>query len=167
MPTTRRFDLDSTTIGLSAVFGAAVAVATIAIPIPVGFGYLNFGEVIIYTAAFLFGGTVAGLAGGVGAAAADMILAPFSIFAPITLVAKGIEGYIVGRLAGDSLRSKAIAVAAGAPVMIGAYVLAVAVLYGIPAAGPELGIDILQAVLGFLIAVPLSKALEGRLPELT
>lgn len=166
MPTGSRFDLDSTTIGLSAVFAAAVTVATIAIPIPVGFGYLNFGEVVIYTAAFLFGGTVGGLAGGVGAAAADMILAPFSIFAPITLVAKGIEGYIVGRVAGDSLRSKAIAVAAGAPVMIGAYVLAVAVLYGIPAAGPELVIDVLQAVLGFAIAVPLTKLLEGRLPEL-
>lgn len=160
-----RFDLDATTVGLSAVSAAAVTVATLAM-FPFGVGYLNFGEVVIYTVAFLFGGTVGGLAGGVGAAAADMILAPFSIFAPITLVAKGIEGYVVGRLAGKSVRSKAIAVAAGAPFMIGGYVLAVAVLYGIPAAGPELFIDVIQAVVGFAVAVPLTKLLEDRIPDL-
>jgi uncharacterized membrane protein len=160
-----RFELDARTIGLSAVSGAAVTVATLAM-FPFGVGYLNFGEVVIYTVAFLFGGTVGGLAGGVGAAAADMILAPFSIFAPITLVAKGLEGYVVGRLAGESLRSKAIAVAAGAPFMIGGYVIAVAVLFGPPAAGPELAIDIVQAVVGFAVAVPLTKLLEDRIPEL-
>lgn len=158
--------LDATTVALSAVFGAAVAVATMTIAIPVGIGYLNFGEVVIYTAAFLFGGTVAGLAGGIGAAAADVILG-FSFYAPITLLAKGTEGFIVGRLAGDSLQSKAIAVAAGAPLMIGAYVLARAYLEGVPAALlQELPIDVLQAVVGFAIAVPLTKLLEEYLPEL-
>lgn len=158
-------DLDSATIGLSAVFAAAVAIATMAISIPIGFGFLNFGEIVIYTAAFLFGGTVGGLAGGVGAGAADILLG-YPMWAPITLVGKGIEGYLVGRLAGESLRSKAIAVAVGAPFMIAAYVLSTAVLYGIPAAGPELAADLLQAALGFAVAVPLSKLLEDRLPEL-
>lgn len=166
MPTGSRSTFDATTVALSAIVAAAVAVATMVISIPVGIGYLNFGEVIIYTAAFLFGGTVAGLSGGVGAAMADVILG-FPMYAPVTLVVKGIEGYIVGRLAGASLRSKAIAVAAGAPIMIAGYVLARAVLEGIPAAiFLELPTDILQAVVGFAIAVPLSKALEGRLPEL-
>ncbi|MFB6086163.1 MAG: ECF transporter S component [Halodesulfurarchaeum sp.] len=159
------FELDATTVALSAVIGAAVTVATMAIAIPVGIGYLNFGEVIIYTAAFLFGGTVAGLAGGVGAAAADVLLG-FPMYAPITFIAKGVEGYVVGRLSGASLRSKAIAVAAGAPVMIVAYVLTVAVVEGIPFAGKELLIDVLQAVVGFALAVPLSKVLEDRIPEL-
>jgi uncharacterized membrane protein len=158
-------ELDSTVIGLSAVFAAAVAIATMAVSIPIGFGFLNFGEIVIYTAAFLFGGTVGGLAGGVGAGAADILLG-YPMWAPITLIGKGIEGFVVGHLAGDSLRSKAIAVAAGAPFMIAAYVLSTAVLYGIPAAVPELGIDLLQALLGFAVAVPLSKLLEDRIPEL-
>lgn len=158
--------LDATVVSLSAVVGAAVAVATMAISIPVGLGYLNFGEVVIYTAAFLFGGVVGGLGGGIGAAAADVVLG-FAFYAPITLVAKGIEGYVVGRLAGASVRSKAIAVAAGAPFMIAAYVLARAYLEGVPAAlFQELPIDVLQAVVGFAIAVPLSQALQSRLPEL-
>ncbi|MDZ7849584.1 MAG: ECF transporter S component [Halodesulfurarchaeum sp.] len=161
-----RFDLDASTVAFSAVIGAAVAVATLFTRIPVGIGYLNFGEVFIYTGAFLFGGTVGGLAGGIGAAAADVI-SGYVFFAPVTLVAKGIEGYVVGEVAGDSLRSKAIAVALGAPFMIVAYVLAVAYLEGLPLAlAKELPVDILQAVVGFAIAVPLSKLLEDRVPEL-
>ena len=165
MTLTDSIELDSTAIGLSAVFAAAVAIATMAVSIPVGLGFLNFGEIVIYTAAFLFGGTVGGLAGGVGAGAADILLG-YPMWAPITLIGKGIEGFVVGHVAGDSLRSKAIAVAVGAPFMIAAYVLTTAVLYGIPAAGPELAIDVLQALLGFAVAVPLSKLLEDRIPEL-
>ncbi len=160
------FELDATVVALSAVVGAAVAVATMAISIPIGLGFLNFGEVVIYTAAFLFGGVVGGLGGGIGAAVADVILG-FGFYAPITLVAKGIEGYVVGRLSGASTRSKAIAVGAGAPFMIVAYVIARAYFEGIPAAIlNELPMDIVQAVVGFAIAVPLSRALESRLPEL-
>jgi uncharacterized membrane protein len=161
-----RFDLTATDVALSAVVGAAVAVATMAISIPMGLGFLNFGEVVIYTAAFLFGGVVGGLGGGIGAAVADVVLG-YAFYAPITLVAKGIEGYVVGRLAGESTRSKAIAVAAGAPFMIVAYVIARAYLEGIPAALlNELPMDIIQAVVGFAIALPLSQALQSRLPEL-
>lgn len=166
MDDNRSMRLDATAVALSAVVGAAVAVATMAISIPVGLGYLNFGEVVIYTAAFLFGGVVGGLGGGIGAAAADVILG-FAFYAPITLVAKGVEGFVVGRLAGTSTKRKAIAVAAGAPFMIAAYVIARAYLEGIPAAlFQELPIDILQAVVGFIIAAPLSQALQSRLPEL-
>ncbi|UWG46819.1 ECF-type riboflavin transporter [Halanaeroarchaeum sp. HSR-CO] len=158
--------LDATVVAMSAVVAAAVAVATMAVSIPVGIGYLNFGEIVIYTAAFLFGDLVGALGGGIGAAAADVILG-YAMYAPITLVAKGTEGFVVGRLAGASTRSKVIAVAAGAPFMIVAYVLARAYFEGIPAAiFQELPIDILQAVVGLLIALPLSQALQSRLPEL-
>lgn len=157
--------LDATVVALSAVTGAAVAVATMFVSIPVGLGYLNFGEVVIYTAAFLFGGVVGGLGGGIGAAVADVILG-FAFYAPVTLVAKGLEGYVVGRLAGSSVKRQALAVAIGAPFMIVAYVAARAYLEGIPAAlFQELPIDILQAVVGFAVAVPLSRALRTRLPE--
>jgi uncharacterized membrane protein len=166
MSFTDGLELDATTVALSAVSGAAVAVATMAISIPFGQGYLNFGEVVIYTAAFLFGGVVGGLAGGVGAAIADVVLG-FAFYAPITLVAKGVEGFVVGRLAGESTRSKVIAVAAGAPFMIATYVAARAYLEGIPVAlATELPIDIVQAVVGLVIALPLAQALQSRLPEL-
>ena len=158
--------LDARNVALSAVFAAAVAVGTFAVSIPVGIGYLNFGEVLIYTAAFLFGPVVGALAGGVGAAAADVYLG-FTMWAPVTFVLKGTEGAIVGYLSGKSTRSKVIAVAAGAPVMIVGYVAVVAYLEGIPVAvASELPIDVLQAVVGLVVALPLSKAVESRIPQL-
>ena len=153
-------------IALSSAFAAAVAVATIMVSIPVGLGYLNFGEILIYIAAFLFGSIVGGIAGGVGAAAADVILG-WAFYAPITLVVKGLEGFLVGKVAGESVKSKILAVGAGAPVMIGGYTLARVYFEGIPAAlFQELPIDILQAGVGAAIAIPISQAIKSRIPEL-
>jgi len=153
-------------VAFSAVFAAAVAIATMLISIPVGPGYLNFGEIVIYTAAFLFGSIVGGLAGGIGAAAADLILG-FAVWSPITLVGKGLEGFIVGKVSGESLKSKLLAVLLGAPVMIAGYVFATWYLYGYPAAiFQELPIDILQAGLGAAVAIPLAHVLEAFIPQL-
>ncbi len=153
-------------IAMSAVFAAATTIGTMVITIPIGPGVFNVGEIVIYTAAFLFGGVVGGLAGGVGAAAADVLLG-YGMWAPITFVVKGLEGFVVGQVAGESGLSKAIAVALGAPFMIVGYFVAAWVLVGGPyAIGNELPMDIVQAVVGFAVAYPLSMALEDRLPEL-
>ena len=155
-----------TVVAMSAVFAAATAIGTLVVQIPVGPGVFNVGEIVIYTAAFLFGGVVGAIAGGVGAAAADGI-AGYSMWIPITFVVKGLEGFVVGQLAGDSVRSKAIAVALGAPFMIVGYFVAAYVLIGGPyAIGSELPMDIVQAVVGFAIAAPLSQALQDRIPRL-
>ena len=154
-------------IALSSAFAAAVAVGTILVSIPVGLGYLNFGEIFIYIAAFLFGGIVGGIAGGVGAAAADIILG-WAFYAPITLVVKGVEGFLVGTVSGKSVKSKILAVCAGAPVMIGGYTLARAYFEGVPAAlFQELPIDILQALVGAAVGIPISQAIRSRIPELS
>ena len=157
---------DPSVVAMSAVFAAATAIATMFVAIPVGIGFLNFGEIVIYTAAFLFGGLVGGIAGGVGAAAADVVLG-FTVWAPVTFLGKGLEGFVVGQLSGESPRSKAVAVAAGAPFMIVGYFLWAAYLEGLPyAVASELPIDVVQAVVGLLIALPLSHALQDRLPRL-
>lgn len=174
MPTVedlRDIELDSlrepSIIAMTAVFAAATFVGTRSITVPVGPGVFNVGEVVIYTAAFLFGGVVAGLAGGIGAAAFDVSTGAFAFFAPFTLVFKGLEGFVVGQLAGESVRSKVLAVAAGAPIMIVGYTVTVAYFYGVPAAlGSELPIDILQALIGLAVALPVSQALQDRLPRL-
>ena len=154
-------------VAMSAVFAAATFIGTLLVTIPVGPGVFNVGEIVIYTAAFLFGGIVGGLAGGIGAAAADVATGAFAFFAPFTLVIKGLEGFVVGQLAGESVRSKVIAVAIGAPFMIVGYFVTVAYFYGLPAAiGSELPIDIIQAAVGLAVALPLSQALQNRLPRL-
>ncbi len=60
-------------------------------------GYFNIGEIMVYTAALLMGPYVGAFAGGVGSMLSDLALG-FPQFAPGTLVIKGVEGYIVGRL---------------------------------------------------------------------
>jgi uncharacterized membrane protein len=85
-------------IALAAVFTALVFVATYSfvINIPATGGYFNLGEIIIYVAALVFGPLVGGIAGGVGAAISDALVAPQ--FAPGTLIIKGLEGAVVGFL---------------------------------------------------------------------
>ena len=79
-------------VAAGAIFAALVAAVTltIAIPIPATSGYFNFGETLIYVAALLFGPFVGAIAGA-GASLADLLLG-YGIFAPGTLVIKGVEG---------------------------------------------------------------------------
>lgn len=85
-------------LAMAPVFAALVCIATIAftVSVPATSGYFNIGETIIYVAALLFGPYVGAFAGGLGAAIADMIVAP--VFAPGTFVIKSFEGAIVGFL---------------------------------------------------------------------
>jgi uncharacterized membrane protein len=80
------------------VFAAMACVVTLAftLSVPVTGGYFNLGETVIYVAALVFGPFVGAIAGGVGAAIADVIVAP--PFALGTLVIKSIEGALVGFL---------------------------------------------------------------------
>lgn len=86
------------TIALAAAFTAMVFVATFlfAFAIPTSGGYFNLGEAFVYLAALIGGPFVGAIAGGLGAALADAILAP--AFIPATLVFKGAEGFAVGAI---------------------------------------------------------------------
>jgi uncharacterized membrane protein len=83
----------SENIAVGAIFAALVAGITV-IAIPIGIGNLNFGEIIIYVAALLFG-PIVGTMAGAGASIADL-LGPYAFFAPGTFVIKGVEGFLVG-----------------------------------------------------------------------
>lgn len=76
-------------------FVVLVTVATMIIPIPVpGGGFFNFGDVMIVFIGLHAGRKAGAIAGGIGSAIADLLL--FPLFAPITLIVKGVEGYVCG-----------------------------------------------------------------------
>ncbi|MDD3236408.1 MAG: ECF transporter S component, partial [Candidatus Cloacimonetes bacterium] len=76
-------------------FTVIVTLATYLIRIPLpGGGYFNFGDVAVLFIGLYAGSKVGMLAGGIGSALADLI--GFPVFAPITLIAKGLEGLIAG-----------------------------------------------------------------------
>lgn len=84
-------------IAMTASFIALVFLATslFYIPLVSSTGFFNIGEAFIYIAALIGGPIVGALAGGIGAAMADMVLG-YGYFAPATLVLKGLEGFTVG-----------------------------------------------------------------------
>ena len=96
----RASNVRSLQVALTAIFTALTAAATMgfSIYVPATKGYFNVGEVVVYTTAILLGPVIGAIAGGVGSMLADIILG-YTIYAPGTLVIKGVEGFIVGFLA--------------------------------------------------------------------
>ncbi|MFX0102809.1 MAG: ECF transporter S component [Candidatus Hodarchaeota archaeon] len=74
------------------------ATAVFVFPITASGGGFFLGEMMIYIAAFSFGPYVAGFAGGVGSALADVISGTYAAWAPGTLAIKFAEGFVVGYL---------------------------------------------------------------------
>ena len=114
-------------IALGAALASLVSLATILhVPVP-GFRlYFNLGEGVIYSIALLLGARYGAICGGLGAALADLLLG-YPLWAPITLVIKGTEGFVVGKLAP---KGRIIAILAGAAIMITGYSTTAGILYG-------------------------------------
>ena len=84
-------------ISIIGIFTALNFVITywIQIPIPATGGYINIGDIAVMFTALLFGPIIGGIAGGLGPMLAD-IFSPYIIYAPATLLIKGIEGFLIG-----------------------------------------------------------------------
>lgn len=162
-------------VAAAAVFIALTFIVTryTVIPIPATKGFFNLGEVVIYIAALVFGPLVGALAGGLGSSLADVAAAPQ--FAPFTLVIKGIEGYIVGALAGPTSAARLRATAIGGAWMVAGY-FGVEVLFArtlgiaptpataVAAALTELPFNLVQVGSGVVVAVLVAARLRGLAP---
>ncbi len=82
---------------LIALFSALVCVLTVFVQIPVGFGYINFGDALIFIAASMLGPIGGAVVGALGSSLAD-IFTGFVVYAPFTFVIKGAEGFLCGIL---------------------------------------------------------------------
>ena len=130
-----------------AVFTALVFVATIAIaiPMPTGVGaYINFGDIVIFLSSALLGPIGGAISGALGAGFADLVYAP--IFVPLTIIVKGIEGFLTGlivlflRKAFKQEKVKdyvsyVIAFIVGAILMVGLYYVGTGLMLGIISEG--------------------------------
>mgnify|MGYP000851911128 CR=1 FL=1 len=100
-----------------------------AIPGPIAPGYINLGDVVIMAAAIIMGSRTGFIAGAFGSMLADIAYSAF-IYAPITFIVKGLEGYVVGKIASrENTGNKsfyiknAVAAIIGAVVMVAGYFL--------------------------------------------
>jgi uncharacterized membrane protein len=118
-------------VGVTAAFAtlAFLGTAVIRIPIPASGGYFNLGDTFVMAAALLYGPVVGGLVGAIGPAMADALGFPQFILA--TAVVKGIEGALIGLLAGNRTRPlrAVIALAVGVVILVGGYYVFEATIY--------------------------------------
>ncbi len=156
-----------TMLALLAIMIAVTAVFTllVRVPIPGTPGYFNFSDVAITFTAVTFGGVPGLVAGGLGAAIADLV-GGYPQWALLTLLAHGLEGWVIGAVAGRrDLFWLIIAWLAGSLTMIVIYFLGEGlILTGWGPAITELPYNGAQALAGGIVGIPLYYAVRRAYP---
>ena len=128
-------------LSIIGIFAALICILTmiISIPIPATEGFINIGDAGVMICGLLFGPLIGAFSGGIGSALADLFLG-YTIYAPGTLIIKGLEGFFVGLIANpkrfyNKLNYRDIlAVLVGGFTMVFGYFFYEIIIYGIPAA---------------------------------
>ena len=159
----------TTRLVLIALLAALCCVATMVVPIPTPTGgYLNAGDIVVVLSALLAGPVYGAAAAGVGSLLADLF-AGFVIFAPGTLLAKGLAAVVIGFLWKKEKKTFPAAVFAcvcGELVMVLVYFLYESLCLGIGwAAAAEIAGNLLQGAVGVAGGLALYHALI-RVPEI-
>jgi uncharacterized membrane protein len=154
-------------IALVAVLIALTTVFTLLIRVPTpARGYVNLSDVAVTFASLIFGPWVGMVAGGVGTALADL-LGGFAPFAPLSLVAHGLEGFLIGLIAlkRRSVGWMIVAWLIGSLAMVAVYLVGEGIFYtGWPLALAEVPMNAFQALVGGLIGIPLALAVRKAYP---
>ena len=144
---------------------ALVCVATmiVRIPIPATSGYVNVGDSVIMVISALLGMPFGMVAGGVGSALAD-ILVGYVNYAPVTLVVKGLEGFVISFIASKSVKFfsfyKLFGAILGVLIMVLGYFVCEIFMYRYGAAVGSVLPNLFQAIVSFIIYIILGSALD-------
>lgn len=161
----KTLDLIITSMLIALVFVSTVFL-NIRLPIAANGGLVHLGTAMLFIASILFGPKKGALAGAIGMGLFDLI-GGWVLWAPITIVARGLQGYIVGKISwlngqkGNSLALNLTGTIISIPFMIAVYYIGESFLYGnwiTPLA--SIPGDLLQNVLGIIIAIPICIALK-------
>ena len=163
MKTMETEKMDTKSMVRYAILMALTTVMTMVVHIPTfgTNGYLNLGDMVVFLAALILGKKGGFIVGGLGSALADLLLG-YSIYAPITLIVKGLEGYIAGSLLETKWGKKSplIATIIGGIWMAGGYYFAETFMYGAKASLASVPGNLLQGLVGAVTAVILFSALK-------
>ena len=161
----KTYDLIVTSLLISLVFIATFFI-NIRLPIAANGGLVHLGTGMLFIAAIMFGPKKGAMAGAVGMALFDLF-SGWTLWAPFTLVARGVQGYFVGKIAWSGGRNgknpffNAMAMICSVPFMLLGYYICELVIFGnrvVPFASfPG---NLVQNVVGMLIAIPVCLALK-------
>jgi len=161
----KTFDLIITSMLVALVFVSTVFI-NIKLPITANGGLVHLGTAMLFIASILFGPKKGALAGAIGMGLFDL-MGGWALWAPITILARGLQGYIVGKIAwangrkGNSTAFNITATIVSIPFMVAIYYIGEGILYANWIA-PLASIpgDLVQNVLGIIIAVPVCIVLK-------
>ncbi len=161
----RTFDLIITSMLIALVFVATILL-NIKLPITANGGLVHLGTAVLFISSILFGPKKGATAGAIGMGLFDLV-GPWVLWAPITFLARGLQGYIVGKVAwskgrnGSSLALNLIATIVSIPFMLAVYYLGEAIIFKswiIPAA--SIPGNIVQNIVGLCVAIPVCVVLK-------
>jgi uncharacterized membrane protein len=161
----RTFDMILTAMAIALVF-VATLLLNIKLPITANGGLVHLGTAMLFIISMLFGPKKGAVAGAVGMGLFDLV-SGWTLWAPISIIARGLQGYIVGKIAwsngrnGGSKAFNILAAIVSIPVMIAVYYVGEAIIFGsfiVPAA--SIPGNIVQNVVGLVVAIPAVIALK-------
>ncbi|MBQ0139933.1 MAG: ECF transporter S component [Kurthia sp.] len=164
---TRSKTLDLTIIAmLATLVFVATLILNIKLPLPGNGGLVHLGTAMLFISSILFGPKKGAYAGAIGLGLFDLV-GGWVLWAPITIIARALQGYIVGKIAwsneknGTSFLYNLLALVVSIPVMMSIYYIGESILYGnwiTPLT--SLPGDFMQNILGVFLALPVCKILQ-------
>ncbi|MEZ0346709.1 MAG: ECF transporter S component [Infirmifilum sp.] len=150
----------SLVLAIVALFSALNAVLTMVSGVPSPTGYTHIGDSVIYLVSLLFGSQVGGLVGVIGPTIADVIVGYPRWY--VTIIAHGLQGYIVGFARGKKFRTQLMLMITGGLVMCFTYFVVNVYVKGLTPALLSLirdigGQTLVSIVLASLLIKPLEK----------
>ena len=146
---------------LAGLMCAIVVITTMfaAVPIPgVQGAYANAGDAAVYAAAYLLGWPWGVAVAAVGSGLADILLGS-ALYAPATLVIKGLMAFIAAKLLKKgSMRIPRLLVSG--IVMVAGYFAYECIIYGASVAVLSVPANLIQAVLGAVLGSIIIKGIE-------
>ncbi|MHB1483434.1 MAG: ECF transporter S component [Saccharofermentanales bacterium] len=145
-------------IAYGGILTGLVLVATMFLQIPNGQGgYVNLGDGVIFAAAMILG-PFAGVVGAIGSVLSDLFLG-YTLYAPATLVIKGLMGLVAGLLLKYGAKNRYFYTAfiffICELIMIGGYFSFESLVYGIPVSIANILPNIVQAIAGIAVGLAL------------
>lgn len=161
----RTLDLVVTAMLIALVF-VATLLLNIKLPITANGGLVHLGTGMLFVIAIVFGPKKGAIAAAVGMGLFDLF-SGWTLWAPFTFLTRGLQGYIVGKIAwskgrnGHSSSFNLLAMILSVPFMLGGYYICETVLFSswiVPAA--SIPGNIVQNVVGIGVALPVCIVLK-------
>ncbi|WP_153730977.1 ECF transporter S component [Sporosarcina obsidiansis] len=161
----KTFDLIVTSMLASLVF-VATLLLNIKLPIAANGGLIHLGTAMLFIVSILFGPKKGAIAGAVGMGLFD-IVGGWALWAPITILTRGLQGFVIGKIAwsngrkGNSFKFNLLAMIISIPVTVAGYYIGESILYHswiIPLA--SIPGDLVQCAVGIAVAIPVCAMLK-------